>query len=366
MAKLTESVIEIADNHVSLFYLKTGASDVPLPFSSSSSYTAFHQKLANGAVDFAQVRPGYQPMLLKRLSPGYGNFLFWHRSLLTPQSELYPDRAWDDVLPIHATLIPKIEVVKDNAFSFRVLPIPRVVLYPGGWATWISLRVLDAHTLDDLAKLIEKLVTTAAFRFIGENQSLTLSAVMNRFADGIRADAYGGAKDTKDISYSLEPTLVTTVLAKSGASPSAAAVGQDEAALRRLVDPKEGLAGKNIGPHIHRYDPANPFKFMVFHDYARFIWLEDRLEPVERQRQLLHCYHQNTFRLLIHARHLNDLLKLATRQKVRTVPLLEMVKSGINLLNEPAFKNASLVSLLKDPDVAKTVAQGLKWSKNQS
>lgn len=366
MSTLTESVVEIADNRVSLFYLKTGAADVPLPFSSSSGYVALHQKLSAKVVDFAELRPGYQPQILKRLSPAYDNYKYWQLTLLSQPSELFPDLAWEHALPIIATVIPKIEVLKDGAASFRVLPIPRVMLYPGGWATWISLRVLDAHTLDQLATLIEKMFTTPAFRIIGEHEWLSLTALLKRFAEGIRADAYGGLKDTKDISYAAEPTLVTTVLAKHNGSPSAAALGQYEPALRRLVDPAKALSGKSVASHIHRYNAANPFEFMVFNDYARFIWLENLLEPVERQRQRLLCYHQNTFRLLVHARHLNDLLKLATKQKVRTVPLVEMVKSGIGVLNEPAFRNASFVSLLKDPDVAKTVAQALKWSKNQT
>ncbi len=366
MSTLTETVVEIADQHTTLFYLGKEAANNPLPFTTSADYVQLHQNIFDaGTLDLSDLRQGYQGQILKRLSLSYDNYRYWRLSLRSEQPHLYPDSAWEAMLPIHATVLPKISIIKDQAFTFRVLPIPRVVLYPFGWSTWLSLRIVGAHTLSQLAQLLKALFTTAAFQFATEEPPISLDEVMRRIADGVRIDAFGGDKNTGDV-VAAERTLVTTVLAKHDGSPSVAAIGDDEAPMRVILQPASGVSPRTrFEELVYQFEPNNPLKFMLWTKHARFIWMEDKLNADGRNRQHLHCYHNNTFRLAVHARHLLSALNEAVRQRVKTVPLIELVRVVVDFLEQPNFRNASLVAFLEEPGISKSLERAEKWLKNQ-
>jgi hypothetical protein len=359
---LTETVVDIADHHTSLFYLqKNSPTGYSLPFADPNQYNKLHQDMYDkGRIDFSSLRQNYQPRILKSLSAGYDNYKYWRCLLLSDQAHNYPKRAWRDMLPITGKVIPQINLVKDAAFNFRVLPIPRIVLYPSGWSSWLSLRILGSHNLDQLASLLQKLFTTPAFQLANNTNAVSLQNVMTSLGDGVRSDAYGD--DPSDVALP-EPTLVTTVLAKHHGAYS---VGdpQNEPLLSRIIAPSTGLSHKKFEEAVYRFAQHNndPLEYMVVKDYSCFVWMEHRLIPSEINRQKLRCYHQNTFRLLVHARHLLALMNAAVKQKKKPVRLIELITSSIEFFEQPKFSNASFFVFLKDPTISKTVERAKKWS----
>ena len=359
---LTETVVDIADHHTSLFYMqKNSTTGQSLPFADPNQYNKLHQDMYDkGRVNFSCLRKNYQPRILKSLTAGYGNYKYWRYLLLSDQAQSYPKRAWHDLLPITGKVIPQINLVKDAAFNFRVLPIPRVVLYPSGWSSWLSLRILGPHNLDQLASLLQKMFTTPAFQFADNTKAVSLQNVITSLGDGVRTDAFGD--DPADVALP-EPTLVTTVLAKHHGAYS---VGdpQNEPALSLIVAPATGLSHKKFEEAVYRFiqHDNDPLEYMVVKDYSCFTWMEHRLIPSELNRQKLRCYHQNTFRLLVHARHLLALLNAAVKQKKKPVRLIELVTSAIAFFEEPKFGNASFFVFLKDAAISKTIERAKKWS----
>jgi hypothetical protein len=361
MTTLTETLVEIADHHTTLYYLKNGSTGDPLPFTDANKYNQLNQHINdNGHIDFSELRPNYQAKVLKRLSPSYENHKYWRIQLVSAQVEYYPQRAWSDMLPIIATVIPRVNILKDRTFTFRVLPILRVVLYPFGWSTWLSLRILDPHNLDQLALLLEALFITNAFQIKGATSALSLAQLMKHFSDGVRGDAFG--TDVRELAPA-DHTLVTTVLAKHDGTYSVGAP-QNEAALGRMIEPTSGLNHKKFISAVYRYVKYDddPLEYMLLKDYSRFVWMEHLLSPGERNRQLLRCYHQNTFRLLIHARHLMTLMNLAAKQTEKPVPLLELISSAIQFFEEPQFRNACFFAFLQRRDVSTFLSKAKKWS----
>lgn len=357
---LTETVVDIANQYTNLFYLKDGSTGYPLPFINENKYTELNQLIYDKKrIDFSELRKNYQPQVLKRLSLGYDNYKYWHRLLRSQRAKLYPKLAWQRLLPITSTTIPDVNILKDSSFNFRVLPIPRVVLYPFGWSVWISLRILDTHDLDQVALLLENLFTTKAFQIGANTPAMSLDEIMNQFSDAVRTDAFG---DDLDEAWASNLTLVTTVLAKHDGSYSVAAP-QNEAVLGRIIQPQGGLSHKDFSDAVYRFVQNNddPLEYMLLKDSSRFIWMEHLLEPVERNRQLLRCYHQNTFRLLVHSRHLLALMQEAVKQKQKTVPLIELVTSAVRFFEDATFNNACFFLFQKSPAVLKILPIAKKW-----
>ena len=139
---------------------------------------------------------------------------------------------------------------------------------------------------------------------------------------------------------------------------------QNEPALSLIIAPATGLSHKKFEEAVYRFTQhdKDPLEYMVMKDYSCFTWMEHRLNPSELNRQKLRCYHQNTFRLLVHARHLLALLNAAANQKKKPVRLIELVTSAIAFFDEPKFINASFFVFLKESAIVKTVERAKKWS----
>jgi hypothetical protein len=147
-------------------------------------------------------------------------------------------------VPIEVTLKLRIEVVLDTRFNFAVKPIPRVLLYPFGWSTWISLLLVGEHTLAELAEFLPYIFSEKVFKTSNDSVTpatghpvLSLRHLFDRVANGMRTDAFGG-KETKDFD-SQDTVVVTTVLAKHGGSLSLGALSTAEKIyLQRIVKPE--------------------------------------------------------------------------------------------------------------------------------
>jgi hypothetical protein len=359
MVTLTETQVDLADQHTTLFYLGSRPPAAPLPFSTAAKYNKLHDLLATQlGWTYGDVRRGAEGVVLDKLTPAYGDYKYWHRFLDSSQTALYPERAWDDVLPIEATLKCRIACEPGAQFKFDIRPLPRAVIYPFGWSVWVSLRLTGAHTVGDLSALLRAVFTEKVFRLDGAAELISLREFFKFVSAGVRADAFGGELGTKDIEPP-EVTLVTTVLAKHGGSLSPAALSPDvEAQLRRIVSPDGPPGGGPFKELLYLYDEGNPLEYMLSDGQGRFVWIEHLLNPVGRNYKHLRCYHHNTFRSLVHARHLCSLITAMAKQKTRTDHAVSLAQAAADALQQRRYRNAGLEVFLAEPGTAKVIQAG--------
>jgi hypothetical protein len=359
MVTLTETLIDLADQHTTFYYLGSRPPASPLPLSRAAKYNNLHATLAAPQrTAYRDLRGGTAGVILDKMWPAYGDYKYWHRFLDSSQTVLYPERAWDDMLPIEVSLKCRITCDPGNEFKFSIRPLPRVILYPFGWSVWVSLRLTGEHTIAELSSLLQAVFTGKVFRLDGAAALISLREFFKHVSAGVRADAFGGEQKTKDIDPS-DVTLVTTVVAKHGGSPSSAALSPvEEAQLRRMVHPEGPPPGGPFKDILYLYDQSKPLEYMLSDDHGRFVWIEHLLNPVGRNYQHLRCYHHNTFRSLVHARHLCSLITAAARQKTRTAALVSLAQASADALQQRRYQNAGLEFFLADPATAKAIEEG--------
>jgi hypothetical protein len=374
---LTETLLDLADCHTTLYYLgaTTPPQDAaPLPLGTAQAYGGLYQTVAAAAPApkaFSDVSGSGAPGgIMVKLSPVYRNNKYWRRYLGSGDYDLYHESAWESIIPIEVSLSLRVGFIPDARFNFKVSLIPRVLLYPFGWSAWLSLRVTGKHTLGELSSLVQHIFTAKAFRLDPDPAppdkqpaAYFLREVFNVIARGVRDDAFGGNK-TKDFD-SQETISVTTVLGKHGGSPSLGALKpavQEE--ILRIVKP-EGPAPKGqLLDYVYRRSEEDLLEYLVMSDHKRFIWLEHLLVPIERNRDHLLCYHNNTFHSLMQFRQLLDLLVMAGKQKSISDPLGELVQTAIRNLESPNYANASVKEFLKNPAVAGAINKLKKTDKS--
>jgi hypothetical protein len=148
--------------------------------------------------------------------------------------------------------------------------------------------------------------------------------------------------------------VVTTILEKHGGSLTLNGLSASEAtALLRIVKPEGPPPAGKLTDHVRRVQPIDEEKYVLMNDFGRFVWLEDRLNPIDRNYQHLRCYHNNTFNSLLHARHLYQLLTRVVNLKTLPASLGELTdKAGANLASpSDYYENASLRQFLLDESV---------------
>jgi hypothetical protein len=220
----------------------------------------------------------------------------------------------------------------------------------------MSLRLVGPHEVDDLAAFNQHIFANKSFSVDPDPNPaapsrFSLREVFDYIAEGVRTDAFGGLK-TKDFGPN-NAVVVTTVMAKNGGTLKPEGLSNDQQkVLLRIVKP-EGppLAGK-IQDYIYDLDPN--VKYLVMDNYGRFIWMEDRLNPMDRNYEHLRCYHNNTFNSLVHARHLFQVLTQAARLKVLPAPVSDLTDKAVAALDSASlyYENASLREFLSAPEVS--------------
>jgi len=360
MTTLTESLVELADRHTTLYHFAEPANTAPLPFRNAAEYCQLHKTLAvQKRTAYSAIRSGEQGVVLDKLATGYKNHKYWSRYLRSKNYGAYPNLAWQSMLPIQATLALRIECTLSSKLPFEIQPFPRVLLYPFGWSTWVSLRLTGPHRISELASFVQRVISDRAFTAGGA--TLTLTQLFNQIADGVRVDAFG--KDNTMDSESSETFIVTTVMAKYGGSPALGALSfEEETQMLRLVRPAGPLSGRPFKEHVFKFPLERELEYVVFDDHGRFNWMEHLLIPKGRNHEHLHCYHTNSFFSLLQADHFIALLDAAGNQRSLSKGLYEVVQTARNCLESPSFKNASLRAFLARPDVKQSLqsAQNLK------
>lgn len=350
MPTLTETMIDIADRHTTLYYLGEKPPAGPLPFQTKDAYCALHATLGQGA-DYTAVATGRNAALLARMKPAYSDNKYWQSYVgLAPAA--FPGAAWESLLPIDISLKRRVSCVSDPRFKFRVSPVPRVRLYPFGWSTWLSLRVSGEHNVSDLAALLEWLFTDKALQYEGEATTFAVGKFLTDIADGVRQDSFGG-NATKD-NFTQNTGVVTTVMSKYGGAHSLGALSPDEEReLRRIARPYGPPPGGPFDQHVVKLPPDSnsTLEYLVHDTFGRFLWVEHLLQQDARAHVQLRCYHNNNFASLVHAWHLHALLDAVVYQKHPAGPAFDLAQSAANLLVTPGYKCAGLVQYLAEPAV---------------
>lgn len=375
MTQLTETIIDIADCHTTLYYL-SGAQPpavAPLPFGTRDEYIALHQNLASPIpIGYADVRPGHTGVVLDKLWPAYEDEQYWHRYLGATPFNSYPKSAWKDMLPIKARLTTRVEFVNDGEFSFTVRPIPRVILYPFGWSACVSLRLTGEHTLDELSAFMQHLFAKKVFRRVPPHAApekppaaaRSLREFFGDVAEGVRVDAFG-ADETNDGALYDDVVSVVTVLAKHGGnSPSPGALNEgDENTLRRIAKPVGALSKDPFAEH-HYVRSDDELGYVVAEGHGRFIWMDSLLRPTAHNRQHLRCHHNNTFLALVQSLHLYRLLHAASKEEPVSPALSAVLKRAAERLkSREHFLNIGLVFFLKLPVVQEAIERVLPTPK---
>lgn len=360
MVKLTDTMVDLADCHTTLYYLGAKAPDgAPLPLHAEGVYRDLYKSISPPASKrCADLRPDHSSAVLDKLSPAYRDNKYWHRYMATRNYGSYAAAAWRNLVPFAATLKARVEFAPDPAFAFKVSPVPRVLVYPFGWTTWLSLRLVGEYGLPDLAAFMERLFDDHAkpFRVVAPGQApapLSLRGFFDLVAQGVRGDAFGGDDTDTD---SQDFVTVVTVLAKHGGSLSLGAL-DDEAQklLRRIVSPDGPPPSSPFDEHVYRVVPESEVEYVVAEKYGRFIWLNELLRSEDRNRQKLHCHHNNTLTSLVQALHLRELIDEGVKRKPLPETLKAVLESAKDRLTEPRYRNASLVLFLGDESVKESV-----------
>jgi len=352
MTTLTETMVDVADCHTTLYYLsKTPPAHAPLSLGNRDDYRHLHELIrGDGTTGYVDLT-GTAAEIIDRVVHSYRKkSKYWTRFVGDDSFPQYSVKPWERVLPLQASLKSRVEFVNNGTFNFKVSPLPTVVIYPFGWSTWLSLRLTSAHTLSDLSRFVQYIFNAKAFKING-GPALSLREYFTAVADGIRADVFGD-KDTND-SSSPQFVLVTTVIAKHGGSPPLKLLTPDEQLeMLRLVKPEGPPPKKDFESYVKPASSKDPLQFVVVNDLSRFIWLENLLKGVGQNRVWLGCHHHNTMRSLVHALQLQRLITLSSGDKRQlSQPLLELLQAGKERLSTPGYRNLSLQVFLESPEV---------------
>jgi len=339
MPTIKEAFIELADRNTTLIHLGSAPPAGPLGLATESEYGKLYQRIAASPADYDDLA-GRTGAVLGRLKPAYHGNKYWHYYYSNPNVETYSDTAWARLVPIEVRPKPRLTASPGGIAKVKVSPVPRILLHPFGWATWISLRITGEHTLPELAGLVQRFLHEPAYTLSDGWQGQTCAEVFEAIGKGVLADAFGGGK--KMANSSPEVLSVTTVLDKYNGAPALGALEPEEkSALAALIsdEPPEGSFPAEI---VHGLSQGGVNQGNI--DYALqkgsavFIWAYHRLKSVDRNRQRLHCYHNNTFLSLVHAWKLVAFLNLAATSKDRPPALEELASAALFQIDQQLSK----------------------------
>jgi hypothetical protein len=358
---LTETRIEIADRHTTLYHLRRRRPlDKPLPLGDASGYKKLYARVVEMQRAEYGALAGRTGTVLDKIFPVYSGAKYWRRYL-----GCQPDESvvWEGALPLCATIKQRVEITVPYGFDAKLSPLLQVLLYPFGWSTWISIRITGEHSIEDLVSITVHLLNEESFQLSGAKGPLRLSALFGLVSEGIRADAFGGRK-THDYEAS-EFAIVDTVLAKHGGGPALGALGEEEQGqLMYLVRPTGGRSRRSFDQLVFRFQPKEELdydlNYMIADKLGRFIWMEKLLKPEGRNHQWLSCYHNNSFMALVQAWHFEGLLSSSMKEQYKSPRLQELMTNALDRLKQPPFENASQMAFLQLESVQRLIEPSQK------
>ncbi len=352
--KLTEAMVEVGDCRTTLYYFSKEFAKPSIGFTDAAKYNELHEQVWNGLEKFSEVSEVSSPAVLRKIATAYRENKYWFTATGLDDIANFPFNAWESILPLECTLKERFEI-DPNGFTFKISPIPRVVLYPFGWTTKLSIRITKDHSLEQLSRFVQYLVNQPCIRIkqpvgTAPTPAMRLKDFFARIAAGVRADVF--EDDKSDRGSRDTPIIVTTVISKSGISPTSQPDEDLSELMLRMVTPEGNLPTSPFSDHVFLRDPEDTLQFVVTNNHGRFIWIEKLLENDGHKRSHLLCHHNNSFHSLMHAVHLADLIENAVQRRKRSkaeLPdsLMELLVEAESQLSNPRFKNASQRIFLK-------------------
>lgn len=346
--KLTEAMVEVGDCRTTLYYFSKEFLKPSIGFTDAAKYNELHERVRNGLEKFSEVSGVTSPAALKKIATAYHENKYWFTATGLDDIANFPFNAWESILPLECTLKERFEI-DPKGFTFKISPIPRVVLYPFGWTTKLSIRITKDHTLEQLSRFIQYLVNQPCIRSqqpagTAAAPAMRLKDFFARVAAGVRTDVF--EDDKCDRGSRDTPIIVTTVISKSGISPTSQPDEDLSELMLRMVTPEGNLPTSPFSDHVFLRDPEDTLQFVVSNNHGRFIWIEKLLKNDGHKRSHLLCHHNNSFYSLMHAVHLADLIEDAMQRRKRSkaeLPdsLMELLVEAESQLSNPRFKNAS-------------------------
>jgi hypothetical protein len=356
MVTIQESFIELVDLNTSLIHLSSVPPGGTLRLSTSDEYRTLYQQIASDPTAYAAQTDGPRE-ILRQLKPSYHPNKYWRRYYNSSEVDTYCNSVWERLVPIEARLKLRLTALPGALAKVKVSPVPRVLLYPFGWSTWISLRILGRHDLTALAALLRRFLREPAYELSPSTTPAQDSqGIFAQIGKGVWKDAFGGGEKTA--ASPLEVLSITTVLDKSGGGPSLLALEKEEtAALTALVAPDH--SGKDHLPSdAIQYLPQGQkgTDFVLQKGTSVFLWADHLLKSQGQNRQRLYCYHHNTLLSLIHAWQLTAFLSQASRSKDRTSALEDLVSAAVEQIDQQlakgdGYRNLPLLSYLQRDNV---------------
>jgi hypothetical protein len=357
--KLTEAMVEVGDCRTTLYYFLKEFDNPSMRFTDAAKYNELHEEVWYGLEKFSEFSEVTSPAVLKNIATAYHPNKYWFTATGLDNIANFPFNAWEHILPLECTLKERIEI-DSNGFTFKISPRPRVLLYPFGWTTKLSIRITKDHSLEQLSRFIQHVVNQPCIRIkqpVGTAPiaAMRLKDFFARIAAGVRTDVFEG--DKSDQGSRDTPVIVTTVIAKSGISPTSQPDPDLLKLMLRMVTPEGNLPTSPFSDHVFLKDPDDTLQFVVSNNHGRFIWIEKLLKNDEHKRLQLLCHHNNSFQSLVHAIHLAELIERAVQQKKKSKAawsdsLMGLLVEAENQLAEPRYKNASQRIFLKDTESA--------------
>lgn len=361
----TETIIDIADCYTTLHYHGNNAPAVtPLSLRDSTQYTTLYNAVVNsGKHLYSTANPGVTARIIDHFTPVYHSNKYWEEFFsffggIT--SADFANLSWDGMVPLQATLNLRIEPISDSRFQFKISPTPRVLLYPFGWSTWLSLRITGTYSLDNLAQFMTAILKEKLFKITKSpeaalvNNALSVRDFFQLVAIRIREDCF----DAKTKVVPLNEIIsVTTVLAKYGGTLSLGALtAADESALKKILNPLNP-ANDKISDFVYSRTQGNNTNFVLRNRYGSFIWQEGLLKSVIPNKIHLRCYHNNTFYALNRAVCFHQLLAVAEQESSFSTTLSDLLKKAWAYLDKPPYTNTTLDGYSHREDVEKLLAR---------
>lgn len=364
MIILKQAVIDLVDCNSTLALFGSETAVTPLSLAPENVYTKLYSRIATDRPAYKEVR-GEVGRGIEKLKPVYRPNKYWSKYHFSSRdTETYAEKTWKTLTPIEARLTFRVGIRGDQWPAVKMSPVPRVLLYPFGWSTWLSVLITGEHSLEELAEILQHLSRERAYVLDSELKSpRSLDDLFQRLHHGIQHDVFG----EKSNSLTLPKTLaVTTVLDKYGGTPALKALSTDqEVALRRLVCP-DGHAStkqwKQLALSLPMGTAPGNLDYVLRDGSAFFIWADHRLRSGRKNRTRLRCYHNNTVFSLLQARQLIAFLRQALGAPEKTEALAAMAVATIRQIEAHrtpgfAYRNRCLLSFLEGDFVEGTVTE---------
>jgi hypothetical protein len=362
----TKTRVDIADFHTNLAYFnKTQPIAGVLKLGTEESYLSLYEQVwahQPEGIEYQKASGGTKAKIFKRLQPFFSHDGFWFWYFGNDQYHMYPRFASKYLVPLQVSLSRRVEYIQNSGFSFNVSPIIKVVLFPFGWSTWLSLLITGDHNLIDLSSFVEYVFRDRSFRLSGNQADLKLKSLFHDISKDTMSDAFEG-EHTEESNIRKYLITVTPLARQRGTFSSEALSNQDKLALQSIVNPS-GLGNAGFQVLKLKIKPPNEplYHFMCTDDFGRFTWFYSLLCGKKFDLTRLECYHNNIFRSFLLAFHQIMLLKCARNEQALQPESRRIVQQAVNYLNKPSYKNISLKCLLDREDVKTTLADATsRW-----